>query len=132
MDMPNFFIRLRSSARAAVAAALMLAMAFGAAGCATKRISHVLNDPYKYRNQDVKISGRVVDSYSVAGRGAYRVEDRSGQLWVVSNEGVPRRGAEVTVEGMVREAFNLGPLGALIKLPSSGAVVLIESDRNVK
>ena len=128
----GFLTRLRNSTRFGAGAALLLTIALGTAACATKRISNVLDDPYKYRNEDVQISGRVVDAYSIGSRGAYRVADRSGQLWVVSDEGVPRRGADVTVEGTVRDALNLGPLGSLLKLPATGAVVMIESDRRVK
>jgi hypothetical protein len=116
----------------ALAAGLAITLAIGASACATKRIANVLDDPYRYRNQDVQIAGRVVDSYSLGNRGAYRVEDRSGHLWVVSDEGVPRRGAQVTVEGTVRDALNLGPIGALLKLPVTGAVIMIESDRHVR
>jgi hypothetical protein len=115
-----------------LAATLLVMLALGASACATKRIANVLDDPYRYRNQDVQIAGRVVDSYSIGNRGAYRVADRSGQLWVMSDEGVPRRGAQVTVEGTVRDALNLGPLGAMLKLPITGAVVMIESDRRVR
>jgi hypothetical protein len=112
--------------------ALALAFSIGATACASKRISHVLDDPYRYRNHQVQIAGRVVDSYSIGNRGAYRIEDRSGQLWVVSNQGVPRRGAEVTVEGTVRDAANLGQLSALIKLPITGGVFMVESDRRAR
>lgn len=99
-----------------------------ATGCATS-INHVLTDPSRYRNRDVKISGAVRDSYSVADRGVYRIEDRSGELWVVSTRGVPRNGARVTVRGTVREGFNLGALGGLINLPRAVAsgLVLVES-----
>ena len=44
-------------------------------------------------------------------RGAYRIADDTGQLWVVSDRGTPRKGARVTVKGTIREGFNLGSLG---------------------
>src|SRR5262245_24421870 len=87
-----------------------LATLVAAAGCATS-INRVLADPGRYRNRDVKVSGRVVDSFSVVDRGAYRVQDGSGELWVVSDRGVPRNGAHVSVHGTIREGFNLGSLG---------------------
>ncbi len=86
------------------------------AACATS-INHVLADPSRYRNRQVKISGEVADSYSVADRGVYRVRDGSGQLWIVSEHGVPRNGARVSVKGTIREGFNLGALGNRINLP---------------
>jgi hypothetical protein len=104
--------------------------AAASAACATS-INKVISDPSRYRDQEVRISGHVADSYSVVGKGAYRVEDRSGSLWVVSDRGVPRKGAEVTVKGRLREAFSLGSLGDLVRLPG-GAVVMIESEHHVR
>jgi hypothetical protein len=107
-------------------AALALALALGSAACATS-INNVLADPSRYRDREVKISGRVADSYSVADNGVYRVRDGSGQLWVVSTRGVPRKDAKVTVRGTVREGFNLGGLGDRLRLPpgvGSGLVLM--------
>ncbi len=94
--------------------------------CATS-INQVLADPGRYRDREVKISGQVMDSYSVADRGAYRVRDRTGQLWVVSDHGVPRRDAHVSVRGTIREGFNLGALGGRLP-PGIGAGVLMLED----
>ena len=100
------------------------------AGCAsTKTVNEILADPSRYRNREVKVSGEVVDSYSAINRGAYRIDDGTGQLWVVSETGVPRRTAKVTVRGRVREGFNIGSLGDSLKLPPGIAIglVLMES-----
>ena len=101
--------------------------------CATS-INHVLADPSRYRNKEVKISGRVDDSFSVAEKGTYRVTDGSGQLWVVSDHGVPRNGAHVTVYGTIREGFNIGSFGDKIKLPGgvSSGLVLIETSHKAR
>jgi hypothetical protein len=72
----------------------------------------------------------VVDSYSVVNRGVYLIEDDTGQLWVASDRGVPRRGARVTVSGTVREAYNLGALANHLKLPAG--VVLIEREHKAR
>lgn len=99
--------------------------------CGPKTINHVLADPSRYANKDVKLEGRVVESYSVAGRGAYRLEDETGRLWIVSQRGVPRQGARVEVKGKVREGFNLGSVVQLPKDLSTG-LVLIESSHKAK
>ena len=113
--------------------ALVLAAVIGSAACATS-INSVLADPSRYRNREVKISGRVADSYSVANRGFYRLEDRTGHLWVLSDQGVPRTGARVSVRGTIRDAFNLGVLGPNIKLPPAVAsgLVLIETSHSAR
>lgn len=103
--------------------------ALALAGCAARTVNQVLADPSRYRDREVKLSGAVVDSYSFINRGAYRIDDGTGQLWVVSDTGVPRISARVTVKGRVREGFNLGSLGDRINLPRGigSGLVLMES-----
>jgi hypothetical protein len=115
--------------RLVVLLGLVVAIA-GTAACATS-IRKVLNDPSRYRDREVTISGHVLDSYSVAGNGVYHVEDETGSLWVASQHGVPRKGAYVKTRGTIREGFNLGALGNIVKLPSGG-VVLIEREHRVR
>lgn len=114
-----------SSRMAALATAVVALV--GSAACATS-INSVLADPSRYRNREVKISGEVADSYSLAERGVFRVRDGSGQLWVVSEHGVPRNGARVSVKGTIREGFNLGALGNRINLPPgvSAGLMMVE------
>jgi len=101
--------------------------------CATT-INQILADPSHYRNRDVKVTGTVADSYSLADRGAYRIADGTGELWVVSERGVPRKGARVEVTGTIREGFNLGGLGERVKLPGAlgTGLVLMESSHKAK
>ena len=104
------------------------------AACASTSINKVLADPSRYRNNDVTVSGSVVDSFSVADHGAYRLEDKTGQLWVVSTKGVPRTGARVSVTGTIRDAYDLGNLAGRINLPSSVAsgLVMVETSHRAK
>ena len=76
----------------------------------------------------------VLDRYSLTNRGAYLIDDQSGKLWVVSDRGVPRKGARVTVKGTIREGFNLGTLGDRISLPAGigSGLVMMESSHNAK
>jgi len=102
--------------------------------CATRSVNQILADPARYRNREVRVSGSVVESYSLANRGAYLIDDQSGRLWVVSDRGVPRKGARVTVTGTIREGFNLGTLGDRISLPAGigTGLVMTESSHNAK
>jgi hypothetical protein len=117
--------------RRTFAAALLLCLT--AAACATK-INKVLADPSKFRDKEVKISGRVADSVSIVDRGAYRLVDSSGEIWVVSTKGVPRVGANVDVRGTVRDGYNFSMFGNKIKLPGglSSGLVLIESSHSAR
>lgn len=114
--------------------AVLSAGALASAACASRSINQVLADPSRYRDREVQLSGAVVDSYSIVNRGAYRIDDGTGQLWVVSERGVPRISARVTVKGRIREGFNLGSLGDRITLPRGigSGLVLMESSHKAK
>jgi hypothetical protein len=118
----------RSFVRSA-ALVVVMAGALLSGACAARSINQVLADPGRYRDKEVKLSGDVVDSYSFIGNGAYQIEDKTGKLWVVSNRGVPRKGAKVSVTGTVREGFSLGSVGDKMKLPPavSAGIVLMET-----
>ena len=108
----------------------LLALGVVASGaCAARSVNQILADPSRYQDREVRVSGTVVESYSLASRGAYRIGDGSGELWVVSDRGVPRQGARITVTGKIRDKFNLGSLGGMINLPSGlgQGLVLMES-----
>jgi hypothetical protein len=102
------------------------------AACASVTINKVLADPTRYRDREVTLSGQVSDSYSLGSRGAYRLRDDSGQLWVISEQGVPRTGAEVKVTGRIREGYNVGSLGARLPAGLGSGVVLLESSHRAK
>ena len=118
----------------AVLLTMLSVSALALAGCAARTVNQVLADPSRYRDREVKLSGAVVDSFSFINRGAYRIDDGTGQLWVVSDKGVPRISARVTVKGRVREGFNLGSLGDRINLPRGigSGLVLMESSHKAK
>ena len=65
-----------------------------AAGCAGKTINDILADPQRYANQDIEMAGNVVESFSVIGKGFYRVEDGTGKLWFIPPRECPGRGHE--------------------------------------
>ena len=110
---------------------LLAAMSLLLAACEQKTINQILAEPNRYANRDVGVLGTVVQSYSVLGRGAYQIEDGTGKLWVISDKGVPRKGARVGVKGKIKDGFDLG---GLIKLPAGigTGLVMIESSHRAK
>jgi hypothetical protein len=115
---------------------LALAMSVLALGtaCSPRRINDVLADPARYRDKEVTVGGRVEQSISVLGRGAYRIDDGDASLWVITTRGAPREGARVEVTGRVQDGFDLGILGGAIKLPDSvrSGVVLMETSHKAR
>lgn len=111
----------------------MVITALVSTACATS-IREVRTDPTRYRSRDVTISGRVSESFSLLNRGVYRVTDKSGEIWVVSESGVPHTGANVKVTGTTRSGFDIGSFGDRLRLPGglSSSLVLVESSHHVK
>lgn len=95
----------------------VVALVGASAGCAQKTVNHVLADPARYAHEEISLSGVVVESVSVAGKGFYRLEDPTGRLWVFSTRGVPRKGATVKVKGKVHDGFDISAFGGVLDLP---------------
>jgi hypothetical protein len=95
-------------------------------GCArVTTVSEVAADPGGYRNKEVTVTGVVVSSASVVGRGLYRIEEGGARLWVATTSGVPSKGSRVVVTGRVYDAFDMS--GLPVSLPEavgSGSVIL--------
>ncbi len=102
--------------------ASLLALATGCkGGYGTTSIKTLLDDPGLYDRKTVRVAGDVGASMGVLGYGAYRLDDGTGALTVVTKlNGAPRQGARVGVEGEFRSAYTLG---------ASSAAVIIESSR---
>jgi hypothetical protein len=97
-------------------ALLGLAIA-GLVGCKTSvtPIKTLLDDPARFDKQTVQVAGDVEEAAGVMGYGAYRVNDGTGTITVVTNtDGAPRTGAHVGVQGEFREAFTLGTTSAAV------------------
>ncbi len=92
--------------------AVVLVAVLAAAGCrgyGTTPIGKLLDDPTRYDGQTVRIVGDVGMSAGALGYGAYRVDDGTGTLTVISQGGgAPREGARVGVEGTFRSVYTLG------------------------
>ena len=85
--------------------ALAAVLAFAVTGCAQKTVNDVMADPSRYADRNITLKSEVVESYSVAGHGFYRLEDTTGRLWILSTKGVPRTGAYVQVKGKIKEDY---------------------------
>jgi len=96
---------------------LLLGVTFvsGCKGGRTVSIKTLLDDPSAHDQQTVRIAGEVTRSIGMLGYGAYELSDGTGTLPVVSQEnGAPREGAQVGVEGVFRSAFTLGTRTAAV------------------
>lgn len=86
-----------------VVAVVLVALA--QAGCPRQTtISRILADPAEFHDKDVALRGNVTQSFGVLGQGVYEIDDGTGKLWILTEEGVPSKGARVEVAGRVISA----------------------------
>lgn len=92
---------------------IMLAVGLVTIACPERTsIADIEANPSKYQNKDVAIAGTVQDSYGVnipgtpIRGGAYKIGDGTGSIWIVTEQGVPSRGAQVGVKGRVGTGLN--------------------------
>ncbi len=83
----------------------------------TMPIGRLLDDPARYDGEKVRVRGEVTSAIGALGRGAYRINDGTGTLNVVTEDGgAPREGARVGVEGIFQSVFTFGDqAGAVLR-----------------
>jgi hypothetical protein len=87
----------------------------------TTPIKTLLDDPSRFDGKTVRVAGEVQSPIALLGYGTYKVNDGTGTLSIVTEEGgAPREGARVGVEGKFRSAYQLG---------NQSASVLVEVSR---
>jgi hypothetical protein len=113
------------SFRPTIALVLVAAIAVLAGACAsggrTVRIGTLLEDPGRYEGRTVRVEGEVTSSAGALGYGAYRVNDETGTVNVVTTEhGAPTEGARVGVVGTFRALYTFG---------SNSGIAIVEDRR---
>jgi hypothetical protein len=53
----------------------------------------------RYIDREVALRGVVVNSFGALGVGAYEIDDETGRIWILTERGVPPRGARVRPVG---------------------------------
>lgn len=84
-----------------------------AAACPERTsIADIEANPSRYQNKEVAIAGTVRDSYGInipgtkVRGGAYKIDDGTGSIWVVTEGAVPNKGAQIGVKGLVGNGVN--------------------------
>ncbi|HEX6126508.1 MAG TPA: hypothetical protein VFZ23_14125 [Pyrinomonadaceae bacterium] len=91
---------------------LVLAGMFAAACPDRTSIADIEANPSRYQNKEVAIAGTVQDSYGInipgtpIRGGAYKISDGTGSIWILTEQGVPTKGAQIGVKGRVGSGIN--------------------------
>jgi len=104
----NFWHKLPAALAAAALAVFILT------GCNehTDKLRDISDNPSAFVNKDVTVAGEVTKVYElplgIANIAAYRINDGTGQAWVLSRAGAPREGDKVGLKGTVRPEGHIG------------------------
>jgi hypothetical protein len=92
---------------------LVVVMGLFAAACPDRTsIADIEANPSRYQNKEVVIAGTVRDSYGVnipgtkVRGGAYKIDDGTGSIWIVTEDAVPTKGAQIGVKGIIGNGVN--------------------------
>ncbi len=82
------------------------------------KIGDILKKPEEYSGKTVNIKGEVTEVLSIPfiAQGAYKVDDGSGSIWVITTSGTPAKGKEVSVKGTVRTTYTIGNIKGTVVL----------------
>ena len=80
---------------------LTLFAALTLTSCGYTKIGRINADPMRFGNRRVRVEGNVTNSFGALGTGGYQLEDDTGKIFVITNQGVPSKGARVAVTGTV-------------------------------
>jgi len=93
--------------------ALVMLTGIFAAACPNRTsIADIEANPSRYTNKEVVIGGNVRDSYGVnipgtkVRGGAYKIDDGTGSIWIVTDDAVPNKGAQIGVKGIIGNGVN--------------------------
>lgn len=75
---------------------------------ASTPINKIIENPHDYSGKAVTISGEVQDAFSLLVIKYFVVKDKTGEIVVVTQRPLPKKGSKIKVKGTVEEAFSIG------------------------
>ncbi|HMF55294.1 MAG TPA: hypothetical protein VK619_02950 [Pyrinomonadaceae bacterium] len=99
---------MRYSKQISALSLLIFATFFLTACPQRESIGKINADPSRYYHKEIGVAGTVTDSYGFMGMGIYQIDDGTGHLLVVTQRGVPSRGARVAAKGHLQTGFSVG------------------------
>jgi hypothetical protein len=81
------------------------------------KISDINGDPGKYLGQNVTLAGQATEVYGlplgISSIAAYKLDDGSGSIWVITHDGAPEKGTKLGLKGVVKSISEIIPKGPL-------------------
>jgi hypothetical protein len=99
---------------ARVSLVVVLSVLCQCSGMMSTKIGDIRNNPRRYADKEVTLSGTVTSSFSLVVLKYFTLGDGTGDIPVVTQRPLPKEGERVTVKGTVREAFSIGSESLLV------------------
>lgn len=80
----------------------------------TTKIGDIKNNPREYVDKEVTVSGTTTRSVSLLVIKYFILQDKTGEITVVTQKALPREGQHLKVQGIVKEAFAIGNESLLV------------------
>lgn len=93
---------------------ILMVLLTGCRGLFSTPIEKIIDNPREYDGKDVTISGSVTEVFSLVFIKYYMVKDSTGEIAVITQRPVPKRGTTIRVKGTVKEGFSLGDKHVLV------------------
>lgn len=87
---------------------LLAGLLAGCPGVLTTPIGKILENPRDYTGKEVTVSGEVTEVFGFFTVKYFVVKDRTGEITVVTQKTLPKKGNTVRIKGTVKEAFAIG------------------------
>jgi len=87
---------------------LIILLFIGCGSLMATPIKKILDNPRDYSGKPVTISGEVTEIFSLVVIKYFVVKDRTGEIIVVTQKPLPKKGSKITAKGTVQEAFSIG------------------------
>ncbi len=111
---------LKLTSKALWCMALLIFLAAACEGIGATPIGDILAKPRDYAGKKLTISGEVTEIFSLVVIKYFVVQDKTGQIAVVTDKPLPKKGTTVRVTGSVREAFSVGDQQLLVLVEEVG------------
>ena len=96
------------SIRFKVWSASLMMMLLISACTRTIQIKEIMDNPREYADRKVAVEGEVSGVFSLIVIKYFLVNDGTGEIGVVTEKALPRKGQKIRITGTVKEAFSLG------------------------
>ncbi|MEN6439926.1 MAG: hypothetical protein ABFD97_15225 [Syntrophobacter sp.] len=100
--------------------ALLVLVAAACERIGTTPIGDILQKSRDYADKKLTISGEVTEIFSLVVIKYFVVQDKTGQIAVISDKPMPQKGTTVKVTGTVKEAFSIGDKQLLVLIEEGG------------